>query len=211
MEVNPRMLSEITKRLSKNLSFKEKFIMTYRPYICPFHKLIDFVPENSKILDVGCGSGLWLYLLWELKLISQGLGIEIDENKVKTALSLKKQNYNLDFKFYSGKDGFPCEHFDCVSLIDVIHHIPKDDQRSFIKKIAAINTELIIFKDINPASRTKAAMNSLHDLVLSQQKPKYCRIEDISTWLKEEGFATQEISRYDMLWYSHYYVIARRR
>lgn len=210
MEVSPKLLSKITKRLSKNLGLKEKFIMTYRPYICPFHKLIDFFPKKAKILDIGCGSGLWLYLLWELGLTSEGLGIEIDKNKIKDALSLKKQNCNLDFKIYSGKDGFPHEHFDCVSLIDVIHHIPENEQRSFIKKIAALDTELIIFKDIDPASKIKASMNSLHDLVLSQQKPKYCRIKDISTWLKEEGFETQEISRCDMLWYSHYYIIARR-
>ena len=34
-----------------------------RPWICPFDKFIFQVPENKSIFDVGCGNGVFLYLL----------------------------------------------------------------------------------------------------------------------------------------------------
>src|SRR6187455_1904363 len=39
------------------------WIQALRPHICPFDRLIDYVPNGICIIDVGCGSGLLLGLL----------------------------------------------------------------------------------------------------------------------------------------------------
>ena len=47
-------------RDEKNLS---GVIQRLRPRICPFSTLLPLFPRGSRVLDVGCGSGLWAGLL----------------------------------------------------------------------------------------------------------------------------------------------------
>lgn len=49
------------------------------PYIC------DLIPENSKIIDLGCGNGSLLKYISKRKHI-QGLGIELVESGVKATI-----------------------------------------------------------------------------------------------------------------------------
>ena len=202
-------LSELAGEIGKGLSLKDRLVMRYRPRICPFHKLMEFVPGNGKLLDVGCGSGLWIYLLYRSGLLDSALGVDVVDKVIAKANSLKFDDESLEFRVYDGFD-FPLEKFDCVSLIDVLHHVPTDYQSEFIKKICGIDTELIIFKDIDPTAKFKTMMNSLHDIVCSGQLPIYCRKSEVSTWFKECGFEVVESDRCDMLWYSHYYIVAKR-
>jgi 2-polyprenyl-3-methyl-5-hydroxy-6-metoxy-1,4-benzoquinol methylase len=43
-----------------------KYKQVLRPYICPFHILIDLIPSEANILDVACGAGLFISLLARL-------------------------------------------------------------------------------------------------------------------------------------------------
>lgn len=48
----------------------------YRPYISPFELLIKAVPPGSRVLDIGCGSGLFLGLLCGTGRIQSGFGFD---------------------------------------------------------------------------------------------------------------------------------------
>lgn len=93
-------------------------------------------------------------------------------------------------------------------MIDVIHHVPSDQHRAFVKMATKTAASRILIKDIDPASRFKSAANTLHDMVLSHQRPRYCHPEDLCTWLGESGFKVRLRQRCDMLWYSHFLIVA---
>ena len=171
---------------------------------------MEYVPAESNILDIGCGSGLWLYLLSRSEIISAGTGIDTNQNKIRIANSIKSKKDDLEFIVVKPDEPFPGNRFDCVSLIDVLHHIPPDNQRAFIKKVTKLNTDLIIFKDIDPNAKIKSFMNSVHDLIVARQLPGYRNIDAVIEWLTNDGFEIIKSTRCDMLWYSHHYIIAKR-
>jgi 2-polyprenyl-6-hydroxyphenyl methylase/3-demethylubiquinone-9 3-methyltransferase len=77
--------------------------------------------QNAKVLDIGCGGGLFLSLLEREGV--QPLGIELNDSRayyaaVKHGLEIHKRPIESEFwqKGYAG-------HFDAVTLWDVIEHV----------------------------------------------------------------------------------------
>src|SRR4051812_27234243 len=52
----------------------QRFITAWRPTICPLERLVECVPKNSRVLDIGCGTGLFLFLLARNNRILSGEG-----------------------------------------------------------------------------------------------------------------------------------------
>jgi 2-polyprenyl-3-methyl-5-hydroxy-6-metoxy-1,4-benzoquinol methylase len=176
--------------------------------ICPFYILMEFVPQNAKLLDIGCGAGLWLILLKKFGLIDNGVGAEVSSKKIEQANILKNGIDGLEFVKIAEDEKLPGGVFDCVSIIDVLHHVPKAEQRNFIMRLKSIKARRIIFKDIDPKRKFRAIMNSLHDLVLSRQLPRYIASEDVRRWFDDIGYNIIEAGSCTMLWYGHYYLVA---
>ena len=206
--MHPKELSQKADSISQGLNFKERFLMKWRPWICPFHILMEHVPQGSSVLDIGCGNGLWLFLLWRLGRISEGIGIEINQAKIDAANSLKKNEDKLEFTRFEPKDKWRQRSYQCVTMIDVLHHVRKDKQKDFISQIAQSNSKRIIFKEIDTRPRIKNFMNTLHDLLLSREFPKYYQKDQVVRWLEEFGYRISYTGKYDMLWYSHYIIVA---
>jgi 2-polyprenyl-3-methyl-5-hydroxy-6-metoxy-1,4-benzoquinol methylase len=193
------------------MSFADRLRMSWRLRICPFHRLIEHVPQDSKVLDIGCGDGLWLFLLAEMNRIREGIGVDISPQRIQKAERLKGSRNQLRFLAVKPGDPWPAEPVDCVTMIDVIHHVPTQEHKTFVQQAAGTTARRILIKDIDPASSFKSMANTLHDLFLSRQRPHYCRPEDICLWLKESGFSEFFLQRCDMIWYSHVLIVADRR
>ncbi len=78
-----------------------------------YRVIVDLVEENSKILDLGCGSGALFKMLTDEKKV-KGVGVEIDENCVIEALEkgLSVIQGDLD----EGLKQFPDKSFDYAIL-----------------------------------------------------------------------------------------------
>jgi len=80
----------------------------------------DYIKENDKILDIGCGNG---------RLINLTRDIEVDYTGIDYSaplVEIARENYP-DEKFLVGDIldlDFPENYFDVVLLIAVLHHIP---------------------------------------------------------------------------------------
>jgi 2-polyprenyl-3-methyl-5-hydroxy-6-metoxy-1,4-benzoquinol methylase len=206
----PRQLSEIAQSFSGQLGFAKRFIMKYRPYICPFHVLAGFVNDNDSLLDIGCGAGLWINLLNRLGLVNSAVGVDVDENAVSVARGITPADCDIRYFAQSANQQWPIGNFDVVSAIDVLHHVPVDEQRNFIGKLVNVQANRIIFKDIEPARRFRACMNTLHDIVMTGQVPKYRNAQQVRKWFLEEGCKIETEGFVNMLWYPHYYIIASK-
>jgi 2-polyprenyl-3-methyl-5-hydroxy-6-metoxy-1,4-benzoquinol methylase len=208
--ISPASLGHIAARIARGLGFQERLLMTWRPRICPFHRLVEHVSQDSRVLDIGCGNGLWLLLLAELNWIREGIGLDISSHRIRTAQRLQGNRDHLRFCAVNPDDPGPTDPVDCVTMIDVIHHVPPQRHRAFVQAAAKHAASRILIKDIDPAAKFKSGANTLHDLVLSRQRPRYCHPEDLCTWLGESGFKVRLRQRCDMLWYSHFLIVADR-
>ncbi len=110
-----------------------------RPLICPFDQLAQGVPVGSRVLDVGCGSGLFLGLLAGLGRIDDATGFDSNGGAIQRALQMRQRlppPARLEFERRDVADGWPEGLYDVVSVIDVMHHVPPKQLASLIATAA---------------------------------------------------------------------------
>jgi 2-polyprenyl-3-methyl-5-hydroxy-6-metoxy-1,4-benzoquinol methylase len=188
-----------------------RLMMAFRPYLCPFDRLIRQVPHGATVLDIGCGGGLFLSLLSRLGMISSGVGFDTGAAAIGLARDAashrpaQESATPLEFMRRSVAEEWPAGQFTVVALVDLLHHLPDKLRRPTIQQAAAHLAPggILLYKDIGPSPVWRAIGNSLHDLVLARQLVHYTALDRIDAWAAEEGLACEVRESPHRLWYSH--------
>jgi 1-acyl-sn-glycerol-3-phosphate acyltransferase len=93
----------------------------------------DLLPQQGKILDIGCGYGFLSYMLYFTSHQRQVTGIDYDEEKINTANNCFDKNDQLNF-VHSDALAFSFEHYDGLVLADMLHYLQPARQRALIEK-----------------------------------------------------------------------------
>ena len=99
----------------------------------PYRELEKVVPKKGKILDLGCGDGIFINYLAITGPKRKLMGIEINKDRLKVA------NKGLEnTRFVVGdllKESFP--KVDAITMIHLLHHLPsRKSQEELIKKVS---------------------------------------------------------------------------
>jgi len=207
-DVTASDISRRVRQIYTTGSWVRRMMVYGRPYICPFDELIAAVPQESTVLDVGCGDGLFLNTLSHLRKISTGLGFDTNRVAIASAQMAGKNIRNsqgIRFIEWSIGQEWPEGQFDVVSMIDVLHHIPPHDKHRAIEN--AVNHVkpggLFLFKDIGIKPRWRAFFNSLHDFVLTRERVTYTPLHVVVSWVELEGMREIERRTINRFWYGH--------
>jgi 2-polyprenyl-3-methyl-5-hydroxy-6-metoxy-1,4-benzoquinol methylase len=192
-----------------------KYRQMLRPRICPLHILIGHVPAGARILDVGCGAGLFILLLVHLGRIRSAVGFDADRTAIATAQQIAAHLPNselIQFEHRDANDAWPAGYFDVVCLIDVLHHVRPEHQAAlFATAIDHVaDGGILLYKDMARRPLWRAWANRLHDLLVVREWIYYAELEDIITWARKGGLCLAETGTIDMLWYRHEWCIFRR-
>lgn len=192
-----------------------RFLAVGRLYICPFATLVSHVPEGARLLDIGCGSGVFLTLLRAGRRIRQGSGVDASQAAVETARRAAETmdgGPDVTFHYRPVEDGLPDGPFDAVSMIDVLHHVdPAHQREAVLAATARVGAGgVFIFKDIKPRPLWRAWANRMHDLVLARQWIHYVDGRDVESWVEQAGFDLTHKQDIDMLWYGHQLLVFAR-
>lgn len=208
--VLPRLVSEIIDELyreERNLSGR---IQRLRPKICPFNELLPLIPENSRVLDVGCGSGLWAGLLVKTGRASSVYGFDASEKAIAVAKRMRDrlsdaEKEKLFFEYRSVVDGLPEERFDVVTMIDVAHHIPVIAQQKAISDtLTRVKPGgLFLYKDMAEKPYFCAMMNRLHDMASAGEWIHYCPIQKVEETCLNAKAVIEQASSKRLYWYQH--------
>ena len=193
----------------------DRLLTFARPSICPFHTLVGHVPQGSDVLDVGCGTGIFLNLLTHENRIARGIAFDANGAAIEVAQAAQSAlstAADVVFQHRRVEEGMPAGRFDVVSMIDVIHHISPDHQRDAVTTAAERVAEggLFLFKDIGPRPLFRAWANRLYDLVLARQWIHYVWPDEIVSWLEPAGFQLEIRQTINMVWYGHELLVFRR-
>lgn len=112
-----------------------------RWWTCPFPAIAAVVPTEGRVLEVGCGFGLFSGYL---ALGSRGRvvrGIDVDERKIRHAraagAAARSQGGDLDFAV--GAPGeLPAGPWDVIVVVDVLYLLDDDAQRALLEAAAAL-------------------------------------------------------------------------
>lgn len=131
---------------------------------CPFDTVLERIPRQGRIVDVGCGDGLFLFLLEQQpgRDGRQCIGIDHDEHKIAVAsrLGLRK----TEFRTMSVAD-LPRSRFDCLTIVDVLYCVPSSRWNEFLgAAIGALKPgATLIMKEVVDTPRWKARLALLQE------------------------------------------------
>lgn len=125
-------------------------------YYCSIvNTILDFAPENKKILDVGCGDGLITFLLSKKNNTVWGIdnnttAIKLAKEKTKSKLFFKKDIYKIKYE----------NEFDCVILSDIIEHL-KNPSKAIENSFITLKKEGILILS-TPLSLNNGMIDKFH-------------------------------------------------
>src|ERR1700730_7185201 len=139
MALTVAQVATLAREIYRDAKPSIKYKQGYRPYICPFHLLVEYIPHGASVLDVGCGAGLFILLMARLGRIRSAVGFDADHVAIHAAQDATAKLLNrapIHFQQHSADDRWPKGRFDVVSIIDVMHHVPPEKQAGLIAAAA---------------------------------------------------------------------------
>ena len=170
------------------------------------HKIIEEnIPINANILDIGCGRGTIL----NDKILSKiNLYTGIDPKIKKKIITKKIKIYNNSVKNILKE----ISNYDCIIMIDVMHHIIKSEQKFIIKNIikSMKKNSIFIYKDISNRNLFYSFMNAVHDLLYNFEFIKYLDSNIIINLLKKDNNYSYKHFYKRILWFDHEFIIIKK-
>lgn len=93
----------------------------------------ELVPQQGKILDIGCGYGFMAYMLSFTSAQRKITGLDYDEDKIDTANNCFSKTNNINF-VHGDVMGFEFEQYDAIIVADMLHYLPPAEQKQVIEK-----------------------------------------------------------------------------
>ena len=129
-------------------------------YLFPIRKQIyELIPENSSVLDLGCGTGTQLIILSDK--IKYGLGIDLSERKIEFANRQKVRNL-VFCVFDADKISSLNQNFDYAICSMFLHTLDKQSRKEIVNSIPAKN--LIIADCVKSPSRIRNYLMHFEEL-----------------------------------------------
>ena len=120
--------------------------------------IIHLIPENSTVLDAGCGTGRLSLLLKEKK-NCKVVGVDLSMRMIEFA---KKSNCYNDVDFLHMDIGnliaFEENQFDYSVMCQVIHELPKDKQIEVIKELLRVGKKTLILDSNTPLPKNAVGL-----------------------------------------------------
>jgi len=117
-----------------------------------FVQIRNLIEAQSKVIDVGCGTGRLVFNLADK--CESVLGIDLSKRNIDRAklTLIRRPNSNISFKHLNLSEIIKQEdiHFDYAVLSYVIHEVDEGDRLSLLQEIAQVADKIIIGDYVAP-------------------------------------------------------------
>ena len=174
------------------------------------------LPEEGRILDVGCGFGLFAAYFAQTQPRRTIVGIDPDARRVAMArkVAAKLQLDGLEFMAADARDADVRGPFDAAYVLDVMHHVPKDDQRALLARLGDLLAPggVLVLKDITTEPAFGLRFTEVLDrLMVGWDEPlAYRQHREWGEMLSSLGFRVRAVRVPDVLPYPHVVIAARK-
>jgi 2-polyprenyl-3-methyl-5-hydroxy-6-metoxy-1,4-benzoquinol methylase len=174
------------------------------------------LPDEGRILDVGCGFGLFAAYFGQTHPGRRITGVDPDARRIGLARRVADRLGMRDHAFVVGdvRDA-PLEGpFDAAYVLDVMHHLPAGDQRPVLERLRSLIRPggVLIVKDITTEPRLGLFFTEALDrLMVGWNEPlSYRHHREWAEMLTAVGFKVRMVRVPDVLPYPHVVIAATK-
>ena len=174
-----------------------------------------YLPEHGRVLDIGCGFGLFALYYAQRCPGRHVVGFDLAERRIETArqaaadLGLK----NAEFHIGDARGISALDPFDAIYLLDVLHHIPQDVVPSLLSSIhdALPVGGILVVKELDTSPTWQRLFAHALDLMMSPDSPPhYWPQEKLASTIEDAGFSVKRHQLIDYLPYPHVLYVATK-
>jgi len=175
-----------------------------------------YFPRRGKVLDLGCGFGLFSLFYAKTKRDLTLVGVDLDSKRIAMAtecgqrLGLTNVSYVADNALsWVGK-----EQFDAIYMLDLVHHLPREEVPVFLRKVHDLLRPgaRLILKDVSNQPVFKRLFTlSLDRIMVGLFEPiHYWSPRELIAVLESVGFEVKRHTMNDILPYPHIVYVCQR-
>lgn len=208
----------------RNLPVSARLHATVRWWSAPFPRLVALLPPAGRVLEIGCGHGLFSTYA---ALTGPGrtvVGVDIDADKITLARQVAAAVPGADLTFRVAESGaVPAGPWDAIVIVDVLYLLPASAQRSLLALATAELAPggLLLVKEMSPTPRWKATWNRWQEtlavsvLGITERDGTGAAAFDfvdprtMASWLRDDGLWTARLRLDRHRLHPHHLVIGR--
>jgi 2-polyprenyl-3-methyl-5-hydroxy-6-metoxy-1,4-benzoquinol methylase len=173
------------------------------------------LPSEGRILDVGCGFGLFAGYFGQTQPSRRIFGVDPDARRIEMAERVTA-SLGLDHRFLAADahDRRVEGPFSAAYVLDVMHHVERDRQRALLERLRGLLADdgLLVIKDITTEPRYGLKFTELLDrLMVGWAEPlAYRHHREWAEMLTDLGFRVRMVRVPDVLPYPHIVIAAQK-
>jgi SAM-dependent methyltransferase len=173
-----------------------RFSKIGEPFIKEFIKDIVIGKDSMRILDVGCGSGIFLRSIFNANHAAIGIGIDIDEVVVEQARqNIEKWGLDDKFRIIAGDIRISPDSlegpFDLITLFNILYYFPSEERLELLRRLRSIlapHGTIAIAMNLRSRGKDLGAANlNMVNASLKGLAP-LPDLDEITTQLENSGF-----------------------
>ena len=174
------------------------------------------LPDEGRILDVGCGFGLFAAYFGQTHPRHQIVGIDPNTRRIATAERVARAVGLKEHRFIAGdvRDANLQGPFDAVYMLDVMHHIPAEAQRGVLERLhdMLVPGGVLLMKDITTEPHYQLLFTEVLDRVMVgwNEPLRYRHHREWGEMLASLGFDVRMVRVPDILPYPHVVIAATK-
>jgi 2-polyprenyl-3-methyl-5-hydroxy-6-metoxy-1,4-benzoquinol methylase len=210
---------EATLRIARALPPMERAYATIRFSILR-SKLLSvmdlLLPEEGRILDVGCGFGLFAAYFGQTQPARRITGVDTNERRIAMARHVTDSLGLVSHEFLVGdaRSASVVGPFDAAYVLDVMHHVPREDQEALLARLRDLLAPggVLVLKDITTEPHFGLKFTELLDRVMVgwNEPLAYRHHREWGEMLGRLGFRVRAVRVPDILPYPHIVIAARK-
>jgi len=160
----------------------------------PLFEVEKYVPKSGKILDIGCGSGIFSNILCMMSKERSVVGFDTSQERIAVARNTTENSMQLSF-YVADAHNFNLAGYSIITAIDLLHHMPYDEQEHLLRRIY-LNLNVpgqFILKDLSKAPYWKYLIHYVQDSLSYRSKLFFSSSENMKELLNRIGFSVSTV------------------